>query len=182
MHREGSRAADSDTVPVGEIVKPQGIRGEVKIYPFSGTPENFSLYGKILLVRPPDGLPQPYELRSCRIHGHFAVATLLGVDDRTAAEALTGCTVLVERHALPATAAGEFYWHDLQGMMVVTAAGQHLGRVSSMLPTGAHDILVVTGTGREYLIPAINGFVVEIDAEAGRIVVDPPEGLLEING
>ncbi|MBI4792306.1 MAG: 16S rRNA processing protein RimM [Deltaproteobacteria bacterium] len=182
MPRDESRAAESGAVPVGEIVKPHGIRGEVKIYPFSGNPDNFALYREVLLARQPEGPPRPYELRSCRIQGHFVLAALVGVDDRTAAEALTGCTVFVDRQELPATAAGEFYWHDLQGMMVVTASGLLLGRVSSMLPTGAHDILVVTGTGREYLIPAIDGFVVEIDAAAGRIVVDPPEGLLEING
>jgi 16S rRNA processing protein RimM len=168
-------------VPVGKIVKPHGVRGEMKVYPYSGNPENFALYRTVLLVRQPDDTPQPHELRNCRSQGRFAVMSLQGVDDRTAAEALIGCTVLVERQEFPETAEGEFYWHDLQGMAVVTAGGIHLGRVSSMLATGAHDIMVVTGTGQEYLIPALDGFVVEIDREAGRIVVDPPEGLLDIN-
>jgi 16S rRNA processing protein RimM len=169
-------------VPVGEIVKPHGIRGEVKILPYSDSAENFALYRTVLLAGPDGAAPQPYALRGCRIQGRFAVAALQGVEDRTAAEALTGCTVLVERRELPAAATGEFYWHDLQGMAVVTADGLQLGQVRSLLATGAHDILVVEGRGREYLIPAVAGFIVEIDEKTGRIVVDPPEGLLEING
>jgi len=168
-------------LPVGEIGRPHGIKGEIKVYPYSGNPENFESYRKLIVQPPGEGTEKAYELLSCRIQGQVAVIKLAGVDTRSQAELLTGCRVLVERQEIPELDDDEFYWEDLQGMTVVTAQGRQLGTVSRLLATGAHDILVVVDRGREYLIPALDEFVVAIDAETGTITVDLPEGLLEIN-
>lgn len=181
MPREGNEPSGGRVLPVGEIGRPHGVKGEMKIYPYSGNPESLRSYGRLLVAMPEDGATQSYELSSCRSQGQFAVIKLAGIDTRSEAALLTGCQVLVDRHEMPELTDDEFYWHDLQGMAVVTTLGRQLGTVSRLMSTGAHDILVVTDRGREYLIPALAAFVVAIDAESKTITVDPPEGLLEMN-
>ena len=181
MNREGNEPSGDKVLPVGEIGRPHGVKGEMKVYPYSGNAESLQSYSTLLVATPENGATQSYVLRSCRSQGQFAVIKLDGVDSRTDAGQLTGCEVLVERHEMPELADDEFYWHDLQGMAVVTSHGRPLGTVSRLMSTGAHDILVVVDRGREYLIPALDEFVVAIDAESGTITVDPPEGLLEMN-
>lgn len=181
MNSEGDAPTEGRDLPVGEIGRPHGIKGEIKVYPYSGNPENFTAFRKLIVQPPGEGPANSYELQGCRIQGQFAVIKLVGVDTRSEAERLTGGQVLVDRQEIPELDDDEFYWDDLQGMAVVTTQGRQLGTVSRLLATGAHDILVVVDRGREYLIPALDEFVVAIDAETGTITVDPPEGLLEIN-
>ncbi|MBU0968320.1 MAG: ribosome maturation factor RimM [Proteobacteria bacterium] len=181
MNSEENAPAEGRELPVGEIGRPHGIKGEIKVYPYSGNPENFTSYSRLIVQPPGEGAAKSYDLHSCRIQGQVAVIKLPGVDTRSQAELLTGGQVLVERQEIPELNDDEFYWDDLQGMAVVTAQGRQLGTVNRLLATGAHDILVVVDRGREYLIPALDEFVVAIDAETGTITVDPPEGLLEIN-
>jgi len=181
LHSKENEPTEGGVLPVGEITRPHGIKGEMKVYPYSGNPENLQAYSRVLVEMPGEAEAQSFALRSCRSQGQFAVIRLAGVDSRSQAELLSGCRVLVRRNEMPQLSDDEFYWHDLQGMSVVTVQGQQLGTVSRLLSTGAHDILVITGRGREYLIPALAEFVVKIEAESGTITVDPPEGLLEMN-
>ena len=97
--------------------------------------------------------------------------------DRTAAEGWVGAEVLAEREDLGEAEEGTFYWVDLVGLEVVTAAGVPVGKVTGLLETGAVDVLEVRGERGEVLIPLAP--YVEVDLELRRIVVDPPEGLLE---
>ncbi|MBU4261912.1 MAG: ribosome maturation factor RimM [Proteobacteria bacterium] len=181
MNSDENAPKEGQELPVAEIGRPHGIKGEIKVYPYSGNPENFKSYRKLIVHPLGEGTAKSYELLSCRIQGPAAVIKLAGVDTRSQADLLTGCQVLVERQEIPELDDDEFYWDDLQGMTVVTAQGRQLGTVSRLMATGAHDILVVVDRGREYLIPALDEFVVAIDAETGTITVDLPEGLLEIN-
>ena len=104
--------------------------------------------------------------------GKHLVATFPEVTDRDAVEAMRGTEVYVARSALPAPRPDEFYWVDLEGMDVVTAAGQSLGTVSHLFATGANDVLVVRGD-RERMIPWVRpDFVVDVDFDANRITVD----------
>jgi 16S rRNA processing protein RimM len=101
-----------------------------------------------------------------------------GVGDRTAAERWVGAEVLVERSELGEAGEGSHYWADLEGLPVVTAAGEAVGKVTGLYETGGVDVLVVAGEKGERLIPLAP--YVEVDAAAGRIVIDPPEGLLDL--
>ena len=172
---------DENQVLVGKITKPHGIKGEVKAFPYSGIPENFSSYSVIFLICPQDHRVQEYEMRKSRTQGRLAVLKLAGIESRTGAESLAGCEIWVNRQEMAELDDDEFYWDDLVGMEVATDQGIELGKVRNLLSTGAHDILVIVGNGREYMIPLLDDFVVEVDQETGKIVVDPPEGLLEIN-
>jgi 16S rRNA processing protein RimM len=108
-----------------------------------------------------------------RAHGKGLVAALPEVEDRDAALAWMGAEIWVPRSALPRAKRGEYYWIDLEGLDVVTAAGIALGKVSHLFATGANDVLVVRDGGRERMIPfVLKQFVKEVDLESGRITVD----------
>lgn len=115
---------------------------------------------------------QSHALEDGKVHGQGLVAKLAHIDDRDQARLLVGMDIAVDRSQLPALAEDEYYWNDLIGLVVVTRAGEQLGRVSGLMQTGSNDVLVVSGE-RERLIPFIREQVVlAVDAQAGRIEVD----------
>jgi 16S rRNA processing protein RimM len=118
-------------------------------------------------------------IRSAAPHGRgYVLMALDGVDDRTAAEHLVGCTVLVRATDLPPPAPDEFYWHEIVGFRVATIDGRELGTIVETFTNGAHDVWVVRGE-REHLIPVVDEVVRVIDREARVAVIDPPAGLLD---
>ena len=104
---------------------------------------------------------------------------LEGVADRNAAEALVGYEVWGRREAMGEAGQGYHFWVDLEGMPVVTTTGEELGRVEELFVTGGVDVLVVRGPGGERLLPLAP--YVTVDCEQGRVVVDAPPGLLEVD-
>lgn len=169
---------------IGRVIKAHGLRGAVEVQPFSGDPGEFRRYRELLLVLPATGLLPAEDMRpvrQARVKGRVAILEFAGVEDRTGAERLAGAEVWVAKAALPAPGTGEFYWHEVIGMMVLTREGRDLGRVQTLFSTRAHDVLVVAGGRRELLIPAVNAFIDRIDYENRTLVVDPPPGLLEMN-
>lgn len=166
---------------VGEIVGVHGVKGEVKVQVSSDDLNAFLNYRALLLQKSAADRREAYQVAASRIHGGRVLVSLTGVNSRDEAEALIGSTVWVEREQLAPLRQGEFYWQDLLGFAVLTAEGASLGTLSGFHATAGHDLLVVRGTGREYLIPAVEAFVADIDFADRRLVVDPPEGLLDIN-
>ncbi len=168
-------------VLVGKVSKPHGIKGQLKIFPYSGSIENFKSYSRVLLSFADQQPSCWFDVVHASVsQGKFAVLSLKGVRSRSEAEALAGAEVWVDQDELPPLADNEFYWQDLIGKDVITVDGVRLGKVTNLLATGAHDVLVVAEKGREYMIPAVDQFVLELN-EDDVLVVDPPEGLLEIN-
>lgn len=179
-------------VVVGKVTQAHGIKGEVKIFPYSGWPDDFDFYQDVVLssevalgddqrLDDTSGSGKIYIIEQNRSQGKVAIVRLEGVTSRNDAEPLCGLNVLVKKDKLPPIESGEYYWHDLEGMQVITDDGRKIGKVVSLMATGAHDILVVSDKGREYLIPAKEEFVANIDMDAGSIVIMPPPGLLELN-
>jgi 16S rRNA processing protein RimM len=122
----------------------------------------------------------PTRVVSAAPHARSQVLLALeGTTDRNAAEALVGARVLVSAEALPPLGENEFYYHEIEGFEVSTTDGRVLGEVVETFSTGANDVWVVRGTGREYLIPTIADVVRTIDREARRIVIEPMPGLLD---
>ena len=166
-------------VLLGRITKPHGIRGEVKVYPFSGQPENFLNYHKILLGDENNEKRIPHKVVKTRVQGNQVLVQLERCTTRTEAEALIGWQVWVHHSELPELESDEFYLMELEGKKVVTIDGLELGEVSGVLTTNAHDILAITGTNQEYLVPVQKDFIVRIGDD--EVVLDVPPGLLEIN-
>lgn len=174
-----------DAVEVGRIVDAWGIKGGLKVLPFSGDPQAlFSSrrwYLKASERRPSNSPRTPDLLRitGAREHGDVIVATAQDIPDRNAAEALIGCRVFVPRASFPSTDQGEYYWVDLIGLAVINRAGQALGQVEDLLETGAHGVLRVLAPAPaegqppvERLIPFVAAYVDDVDLGQRRILVD----------
>ncbi len=166
-------------VPVGKIVRAHGIRGAVKIFPYGESLMVMETGGGFFLQ--PDANAHPTELSflSLRAQGKLLVAELEGLATRSEAEAMVGKEIFLPEDRLPPAEEGEYYHFQLIGLTVETTAGQVLGTVRGIIETGANDVYLIDCDGKEVLIPAIEDVICGIDLEQGKIVVDPPEGLLD---
>ena len=158
-------------VTLGRISGVHGVQGWVRVHSDTSPRENIVNYSPWHLVR--KGERESWKLKSGRRQGKSVVAKLAGCNDRDTAEQLVGALISVPRSALPdTTAAGEYYWTDLVGLVVKTVDGVELGRIASLFETGSNDVIVVQGD-RERLIPYIWEQVVrKVDLEAGVMLVD----------
>lgn len=168
-------------IAVAKVVKAHGIKGEIKVYPFSGRAEDFLGYRRLTLVEPEHGQAKSYEVEKSRALGNQVILRFAGLTDRNAAEGLRGWEVRVAPELLHSLEPGAFYWHELDGLSVIDDVGRDLGRITALLATAAHDILVITGAGGEYLIPAIDECVAGLAPDGKALMVTPPPGLLEMN-
>ena len=184
---------------IGKIVSPQGLDGEVRVYPNSDFPERFVEPGRRWLLCPGGKEPQPIELLGGRyIEGKgLYVIEIAGVEDRNSAEDLRGCLLMVPESDRPILAEDEYHVLDLIGLEVfMQESGESVGTVVDVIPAG-NDLLQVklhplSVDGKEdmtkdkgqktVLIPFVKAIAPVVDLSAKRIEITPPPGLLEING
>ena len=167
-----------DTLLIGQIVAPFGVRGQVKVRAYTAHVEH--LRRRIRVVYLGDERRE-YPLTGVIEHKPgLLVLSLGGVTDRDAAESLRGAEVAIrERDAAPLED-GEYFIHQLYGLAVVDEQGAEIGRVREVLETGANEVLVVTRPDQpEALIPMIHDVVQELDIVGGRVVVRLVAGLLQ---
>lgn len=158
-------------VLLGAVTGAVGVRGEIRLQSWTDPRASIFRYQPWIL-RAPGGAEREVHGARGRDTGKHVVASLPGLVDRDAAEALRGTEILVPREALPPPAAGEYYWIDLEGLRVVTVEGVVLGVVSHLLSTGANDVMVVRGE-RERMLPFVQpDYVKAVDFDAGTITVD----------
>ena len=161
---------DDKPVVLGRISGLFGVKGWVKIHSYTDPREAILDYSDWLVGKEDDW--KPAELAEGKRHGKTVIARLAGIDDRDAATEYVDALVGVPRGKMPATAVGEYYWSDLEGLQVVHKDGRLLGKVAHLLETGANDVLVVRGD-REVLIPYIKDEVIEdVDLANGVISVN----------
>ena len=154
----------------GQIVNTHGIRGEVKIVPWCDSPEFLLQFDTLYL----DG--RPVNVLEARVHKGNVLARLEGVEDVNAAMVLKGRTVFIDRTGVELPE-GRHFIADLIGLNVVDAdSGEALGVVADVLTPPAHEVYVVKGA-HEYLIPAVDEFVIETNVEGGYIRVRLIEGM-----
>jgi 16S rRNA processing protein RimM len=165
---------------VGRIARAHGLRGQVILNVETDFPEERFQPGAELFIER-NGAAQALRLTTVRFHRERPVVGIDGVDTMNDAEALAGHELRVPVERLAALPADTFYRHDLIGCAVETAGGQRVGVVRGVEGTLAGSRLVVEGPRGEILIPLATGICREIDAVGRRIVIDPPEGLLELN-
>jgi 16S rRNA processing protein RimM len=162
---------------IGVIAAAHGIKGEVKVTPFTNTPEYYER-ARMVILETPRGLAAFSVARIRTAGGHWIVA-LEGVEQRDGAEALQGALVLLEDSELRPLAPGEYFQHDLIGCTVETLGGEVVGRVEEIMETGANDVLVVSRGGEQVMIPMVQTVVKAVDITAKRVSIDPLPGLLE---
>lgn len=170
----------ADQVMVGTVVKPHGIRGEIKMLPV-GRLETMPQGRKVTLADPLSGSTRVFVLEKSGSHDRLLILRLQGLADRDSAEMLRGWEVRVARAAIPPLDGNAVYWHELEGVQVRTNEGRTLGTAQQLMHNGAQEVLVVQGDyGREYLIPVVEEFISHREAN-GALVVTPAPGLLELN-
>lgn len=153
-----------DTIVIGEILKPQGIRGEVKVRPLLDDPADICSVKRVFIGG------QEHKVLAARAGGGFAFLALSGVADRNAAELLRGKEISALRSEVPAPGEGRYYIVDVIGCEVVTESGRRLGEIADILP--AHtDVYVLKEGEKEYMFPAAEGVIVDVDTEGGRVTV-----------
>jgi 16S rRNA processing protein RimM len=154
---------------MGRIAGAFGIKGWVKVQPYTAAPAGLLRY-RSWWVEDESGWTRR-EIEQAEVQGQAVAAKFAGCDDRDAAALYRGREVAVARNELPEAGENEFYWADLVGLRVVNTAGEDLGAVARVFETGANDVLVVQGD-RERLLPFIEQVVREVDLAAGVIRVD----------
>ncbi|MFG1929548.1 ribosome maturation factor RimM [Mycobacterium sp. NPDC048908] len=167
---------------VGRVVKAHGVTGEVVVEVRTDDPDTRFTPGSSLRGRPSrGGQESSYVIESVRDHGGRLLVRLEGVTDRDAADSLRGTVFLVDSADLPPIEdPDEFYDHQLEGLRVVTTAGAPVGSVAEVLHTAAGELLSVRAEDREVLVPFVTAIVTSVSLADQTIVIDPPEGLLEL--
>ena len=179
----------ADALEVGRIGDAWGLKGWFKVQSYASPPEaslsarrwHLRAAGRApTTVRPPDVL----DIREVREHGDGIVAIAEGIADRSAAEALRGARIYIERSSFPKAGADEFYWADLVGLEVANRDGIVLGEVIGLIDTGPHSVLRIApprpaqdaggpvAAADERLIPFVSAYVDTVDLAGRRIVVD----------
>ncbi|MGI5283259.1 ribosome maturation factor RimM [Nonomuraea polychroma] len=162
---------------VGRIGRPHGVRGEVTVEVLTDDPERRFAVGTSITTDPADA--GPLVVAGRRWHKDILLVSFEGVSDRDVAEELRGTMLVIDSAEVePLDDPDEFHDHQLIGLAVETVAGDPVGEITDVLHHG-QDLLVVRRKGAdEALIPFVKALVPEVDLEGGRLVVDPPEGLL----
>jgi 16S rRNA processing protein RimM len=170
----------ADAVEVGRVIGAWGLDGGIRVKPFSASPEAlFSskrwYLAEPALPRPGAAMPGLLRIVRARWQGDAVVATAQELQDRDAAEALRGASVLISRRSFPTPGEGEHYWVDLIGLEVFNREGRRLGLVDGLIETGPHCVLSVRGEDparAPVLIPFVDAYVDRVDETARRIDVD----------
>lgn len=164
-----------EKIKIGKIVNTVGLKGEVKVYNYS---DSIEIYETIESIYVEDRLTV---IENVRAQNNMVILKLEGADDRNAAEALRGKELYITEDDLPELPEGQYYVRDLIGMSVTEEDGNLLGHVTDVLQNTAQDIFEVESeNGKKLLIPKVDQFVLDIDAEKREITVRLIEGMLDL--
>ena len=163
----------SQFLEAGEIVNTHGVKGEVKIMPWADSPEFLCQFDTLYV----DG--KAIKVLSARPHKTMVLAALEGVDTVEKAMRLKGKVLSIDRTGVELPN-GRHFLADLMGLTVLdNATGEELGTIEDILTPPAHEVYVVRGKGKEYMIPAVDAFLAETNVEGGYIRVNLIEGMGE---
>ena len=164
-----------DRVLLGVVAAPHGVRGLVRIKSYTEEPMAVAAYGPLT----DESGKKAYRVEALSAAKGVVLARIEGVADRTAAEAIRGLRLYVERSALPAAGEREWYEADLIGLAAVGQDGRDWGKVLAFHDFGAGSVMEVSGGSKgSLMLPFTDAVVPEIDVPGGKVTVDPPAGLL----
>jgi 16S rRNA processing protein RimM len=165
---------DSEYLAVGRIVRPHGIRGELIVEPYSETIRSIEPDSAVFI----QSGQNEFRVLALRNHRNRLILRIEGCEDRDAAEKFRGNELLIPTPIAEPLPEGVYYRWQILGLAVDEEAGRHLGTVAEILETGANDVYIIRGDdNRELLLPAIEDVILEVDLEAGKLLVRLPEGL-----
>lgn len=161
---------------LGQIVNVKGLKGEIKVNPFTENINRFETLNKILIKLKNE--IKEYEIEKVSYHKNQVILKLKGIDSIEAAETLRNYYILINRKDLEPLEEGKYYIADLIGLDVYTEEGKALGKVDDIYNTGSNDIYVVKDElGKQKLLPGIPEVIKKVDLENSKIIVNLIEGL-----
>jgi 16S rRNA processing protein RimM len=165
-------------IPLAEVMRPHGVRGEVRARPFNKDSDLLLALDEVL-VRFPDGDEQEVTVDTARRAHDAVLLKLADVDDRDRADELRGAVLCGKRDEFPALGEGEFYACDVEGARVVVTGGRELGRVTRLETYPTADVLVVDAGdgGKPWEVPLVDGIVERVDVGAGVVTLRTLEGV-----
>ena len=164
-----------DTLEIGKIVNTHGLRGEVKIVPWTDMPEVFEAISYAYIKG------EKREIKSVKYQKNNIIVKFSGIDDINQAELLKNTVITTDREELGELPEGVYYITDLLGCEVVTDSGETVGTLSDVLPTGSNDVYVVKRDGKkDLLLPVIEQVVLDVNIEEKKITVNIMEGLEDL--
>jgi 16S rRNA processing protein RimM len=167
-------------VVVGRIAKAHGIRGELAVDVRTDSPDERFKIGAAVTTKLRDGSKRELTIAAAREHSGRLLVRFEEVLTRDVAETLRGALLLADTATLPPTEdPDEFYDHELAGLRAELADGTVVGKVVEIVHSPAGELLELDVDGREVLVPFVRAIVPTVDVDGGRVVLDPPEGLLD---
>lgn len=168
----------SGFISIGKIVGSHGIQGAVKVYSYAESLSAFKTGSRILVKSPKDSEGKKYKVKWCAPHSRFMLLLFEGITSLTTADGLKGFELFIKKSDLPELEEGAYYWDDIIGISVYASGDNFIGRVESIIQTGANDVYVVKDEkNNEVLVPAIGSVVLNIDIVQKKMKVNLPEGL-----
>ncbi|MGD9630095.1 MAG: ribosome maturation factor RimM [Pyrinomonadaceae bacterium] len=167
-----------DLVAIARIVRPRGIRGELVAEILTDFPERFDGLKESTAVLPNGGIRE-LKIENAWFQNERIVLKFEGVDSIESADPLRGADICIPEAEAADLDEGEFFDWQLEGCSAITVEGDTLGTVRELMRTGGPEILVIDGKEKEYLVPFTESICTVVDVENKKIVIDPPEGLLE---
>lgn len=165
-------------IPLGELVATHGLEGWLRLKLYNPQSTVLSLVGEIVLEK--GGVTSVHVVESSRLHRGFVLVKLQGTDEINHAKKWIGSIVLVSENALQPLGPGEYYHYQVVGLDVLDTQGKWIGKVTRIWFKDGGDLYVVAGSSKNYLIPAAKEVIEKVDLRAGKMIINPPEGLLDI--
>jgi 16S rRNA processing protein RimM len=167
-------------VTLGKITKNQGNKGEVRVAPYTDDLRRFEFLEEVILESPDQSEQVTKAIEDIWLHKKFVILKLAGINDIGQALEYRNYEVKIEEKDLLPLAEDEFYVDDLINSIVFLPDDKELGKVLDVVDTGGTDILIVQGDQKEYMIPMSKEYIKEIDIKAGKILIDPVNGILDL--
>jgi len=163
-----------DKIKVGKITNTHGLRGDVKVYPYTDK-ENFEDYKSLMI----EGLEGVHQVTKVRFNKNMVILKLVGIDHINDAEGLRNKELTIYKAERAPLASDEFYISEIIGCVVEDETGKTLGKVKDYLTHTSQAIFVVDGAeGNEFMVPHVDAFIVSISIEENRVVMKLIEGLM----
>ncbi|MEP7076535.1 MAG: ribosome maturation factor RimM [Acidobacteriota bacterium] len=167
-----------ELVAIARIVRPRALRGEVVAEMLTDFPDRFERLKEVIAVFP-DGTRAGLKIEEHWFQKQRIILKFAGYDSIESVEPLREAEICISEADAVELGDGEYFDWQLSGCRVTTVDGSDIGEVSGIMRTGGTELLSVTGPEKEFLIPFAESICLEVDIEKKRIVIDPPEGLLE---
>lgn len=163
---------------IGQIVNTFGVKGQVKVKPFTNDVEQFETLGKILVVKSKETIEM--KILEVKYHKDMVILKLEGIEDMNMAEKYKGCYIKIHRSNARQLEEGEYFIADIIGSDVYTDTDKYLGKVEDIYNTGSNDIYVIKDElGKQILLPAIKEVLLDIDVENQKVTVHLLKGLVD---